>query len=51
MEREVAKFQRTIDETQRQWVEKYVRHGARNTLANIQSDGSTELLHNPRGGE
>ncbi|XP_069180549.1 uncharacterized protein [Procambarus clarkii] len=48
VEREVARFQRTIDETQRRWEENYARHIPRSVHANAQSDSSTEVLHNPR---
>lgn len=46
--REVAKFQRTINETQRRWEENYARHVPRSSYFNGQSDSSTEVLHNPR---
>nr|XP_053653508.1 uncharacterized protein LOC128703004 isoform X3 [Cherax quadricarinatus] len=48
VEREVARFQRTINETQRRWEENYARHAPRSVHANGQSDSSTEVLHNPR---
>ncbi|XP_068245045.1 serine-rich adhesin for platelets-like isoform X3 [Palaemon carinicauda] len=47
VEQEVARFQRTIDETQRRWEANYARHAIRGP-GNIQSDSSTEVLHNPR---
>ncbi|XP_042220931.1 uncharacterized protein LOC121865492 isoform X10 [Homarus americanus] len=48
VEQEVAKFQQTIDETQRRWEENYARVVPRSTHTNGQSDSSTEVLHNPR---
>ncbi|KAG7169730.1 hypothetical protein Hamer_G013363 [Homarus americanus] len=50
VEQEVAKFQQTIDETQRRWEENYARVVPRSTHTNGQSDSSTEVLHNPRVG-
>lgn len=48
VEREVARFQRTIDETQRRWEENYARAAPRSAPATGHSDSSTEGLHNPR---
>ncbi|XP_047499270.1 uncharacterized protein LOC125045817 isoform X5 [Penaeus chinensis] len=48
VEREVARFQRTIDETQRRWEENYARAAPRSVPATGHSDSSTEGLHNPR---
>ncbi|XP_042866418.1 uncharacterized protein LOC122249530 isoform X3 [Penaeus japonicus] len=48
VEREVARFQRTIDETQRRWEENYGRVAPRSVPATGHSDSSTEGLHNPR---
>ncbi|XP_064099189.1 uncharacterized protein LOC135210255 isoform X7 [Macrobrachium nipponense] len=47
VEQEVARFQKTIDETQRRWEANYARHAPRGP-SNIQSDSSAEVLHNPR---
>ncbi|KAK7068821.1 hypothetical protein SK128_014902, partial [Halocaridina rubra] len=47
VEREVAKLQQTINETQRRWEADYARHVPRGPT-NIQSDSSAEVLHNPR---
>ncbi|ROT74069.1 hypothetical protein C7M84_007447 [Penaeus vannamei] len=46
VEREVARFQRTIDETQRRWEENYARAAPRSAPATGHSDSSTEGLHN-----
>ncbi|XP_066984845.1 uncharacterized protein [Macrobrachium rosenbergii] len=47
VEQEVARFQKTIDETQRRWEANYARHAPRGP-SNIQSDSSAEVIHNPR---
>lgn len=46
VEQEVARLQRTIEETQRRW-ETYARHGPVRGTSTL-SDGSTEHLHHPR---
>lgn len=49
VEREVAKLQRTINETQRRWEESYARHSRPGGC--VLSDDSPDFVRNPRTGD